>query len=113
MNSISSIARSALTFASTRLAQSAHNVANVNTDGFQADRTVGREVKNGGVSATTVPTYGPAPTYERDGEQVVGSNTELVSETVDQIGALHHFQAAIALLKTDQEMTRSLLDIKA
>jgi flagellar hook protein FlgE len=37
----------------------------------------------------------------------------VVSETVEQLGAKQQFQASIALLRTDDQMTRSLLDIKA
>lgn len=102
-----------MSVASARLARSAENVANVNTDGFQAQRAVAREALNGGVTSATEPTYAPAATFERSAEEVLGSNTDLVSETVEQLGALQQFKASVALLKTDQEMTQSLLDIKA
>ena len=113
MNSVSSIALSAMSHASARLTRSAHNVANVNTDGFEASRTVAREAPNGGVSSAVQPAYASAPSYGRGAEEVLGSSTDLVSETVEQISALHQFKASVALLKTDQEMTKSLLDIRA
>ena len=113
MNSVSSIALSGLRFASTRLARSAQNVANVNTNGYEAQREVAREQPNGGVAGTTEPTYAPHPTYDLSGEEVLGSNTDLVSETVEQLGAAQQFKASLALLRTDQELTKSLLDIKA
>jgi flagellar basal-body rod protein FlgC len=113
MNSVSSIALSSMRFATARLERSAQNVANVNTDGYEAQRAVAREQQNGGVSGTTTPTYAPHPAFERGAEEVLGSNTDLVSETVEQLGAAQQFKASIALLKTDQEMQRSVLDIKA
>lgn len=113
MNSVSSIALSSMTVASARMARSAANVANVNTDGYAAQREVARDQANGGVSSEAAPTYAPHPTFERGAEEVLGSNTDLVSETVEQLGASQQFKAAIALLKTDQEMQKSLLDIKA
>ena len=38
---------------------------------------------------------------------------DLVAETVEQIGAKHDFTANLAVLKTADEMTKRLLDIKA
>jgi flagellar hook protein FlgE len=113
MNSLSSVALSGMSFASARVARSAQNVAHVNTDGFQAEREVAREQAGGGVTSVTQPTYAPAPSYQRDGAEVIGSNTDLISETVEQLGAVQQFKASIALLRTQDEMTRTLLDIKA
>ena len=114
MNSVSSIALSSMTYASQRLARSAHNVANVNTDGFQAKEVVAREVPQGGVTSVTRPTGGAPAVYQGDdGSAVLGSNTDLISETVGQLSAMHQFKASVALLKTDQEMMKSLLDVKA
>lgn len=113
MNSVSSIALSAMNVANARMARSAQNVANVNTDAYEAQRQVVREQRNGGVTSTETPTYAPHPTYERGAEEVLGSNTDLVSETVEQLGAAQQLKASIALLKTDQDMMKSVLDIKA
>jgi flagellar basal body rod protein FlgC len=113
MNSVSSIALSSMRFASARLERSAQNVANVNTDGYEAQRAVARAQPNGGVSGSTVPTYGPHPSFDSGAGEVLGSNTDIASETVEQLGAAQQFKAAIALLKTDQDMMKSVLDIKA
>ena len=113
MNSVSSIALSSMSVANARLTRSAENVANVNTDGFRAQRTVAREARSGGVTSVAEPTYAPAATFERSAEEVLRSDTDLVSETVEQLGAMQQFKASIALLKTDQEMQKSLLDINA
>jgi flagellar basal body rod protein FlgG len=113
MNSLSSIALSGMSLASARVARSALNVANVNTDGFQAERQVAREQAGGGVTSTSQRTNAPATTYQRDGTLVVGSNTDEITETVEQLGAVQMFKASLALLRTQDEMMRSLLDIKA
>jgi flagellar basal body rod protein FlgG len=113
MNPVSSIALSSMSVASARLARSAHNVANVNTDGYEAERSVVREARNGGVTSSSEPTHAQHPTFERGADEVLGSNTDLISEQVEQLGAVQQFKASIALLKTDQEMTQSVLDLKA
>lgn len=113
MTPVSSIALSSLTAATTRLAQSGENVANVNTPGYEAERAVVRDARGGGVETTSEPTRAPQPSFERGANEVLGSNTDLISETVEQLGAMQQFKAAIALLKTDQELTQSVLDIKA
>lgn len=113
MNSVSSIALSAMNVANARMARSAQNVANVNTVGYEAQRPVVQEQRNGGVTSSESPTYAPHPTFERGGEEALGSNTDLVSETVEQLGAAQQFKASLALLRTDQDMMKSLLDIKA
>jgi flagellar basal-body rod protein FlgC len=113
MNPVSGIALSGMTVATARLGRSAQNVANINTDGFQAEREVAREQAGGGVTSTHGPTYAPAPLYQRDGREVSGSNTDVISETVEQLGAAQQFKASLALLRTQDEMTKSVLDIKA
>jgi flagellar basal-body rod protein FlgC len=102
-----------MNLASERLARSAQNVANVNTPGYQAEHVVASPQAGGGVSGTSQPTYSPAPTFERGREEVLGSNTDMISETAEQLGASQQFKASIALLKTDQDMMQSLLDLKA
>jgi flagellar basal body rod protein FlgC len=113
MNSVSSVATSMMSLASERLARSAQNVANVNTDGYQAEQVVAHDLPNGGVAGTTSPTRAASPTFERSQGEVLGSNTDLISETVEQLGASQQFKAAVSLLQTDQDMMKSLLDIKA
>jgi flagellar basal body rod protein FlgG len=113
MTRVGDIARSGLSVATARVGRSAHNVANVNTDGFKAERVVSEEAENGGATYTSTPVETPAPTYERDGRQVTGSNTDLVDETVEQIGGANAFKANLAVLKTDEEMQRTLIDMKA
>jgi flagellar basal body rod protein FlgC len=110
---ISSIALNSLTYASKRLEASARNTANVNTAGYEPQRAVATQAPGGGVSTTLLPQYAPSTAGELTAGEVLGSGTDLISEQVEQIGAAQQFKAAVSLLKTDQEMTQSLLDIKA
>ena len=109
MNSVSSIALSAMRVATASLAQSAQNVANVNTPGYEPDSVEAVDQAGGGVTSAL---RAPAPTFDRSQDEVLGSNTDMISETVTQLGASQQFKASIALLKTDQDMTQSLLDLK-
>lgn len=110
---ISSIALNSLTYASKRFEASARNTANVNTAGYEPQRAVATPAPGGGVSTSLQPQYAPSTAGELTAGEVLGSGTDLISEQVEQIGAAQQFKAAVSLLKTDQEMTQSLLDIKA
>ncbi len=113
MTRIGDIARTGLVAAGARVGRAAHNVANVNTDGFKGERVVTEELREGGVTYTAVPTEAPAPTYDRDGREVTGSNTDIVQETVEQMGAANAFKANLAVIETDAEMQKALIDLKA
>jgi flagellar basal body rod protein FlgG len=113
MTRVGGTVSSGLLAASARVEQSANNVANLNTDNFKARRVVTREEPESGVSYRSVPTQAAAPSYSRDGRLVVGSNTDVVEETVEQIGAVNAFKANLAVLRADNEMQKSLFAIKA
>ena len=111
---VSAIAISGLRTETQTLNQSAHNVANAETDGFEAERVVARERAGGGVEAEYAPTYGPHGTTQRDdGSLAVSSNTDLAEERVTQLSSLRAFQANIAVLRTSDEMLGELVRQKA
>ena len=111
---VTAIATSGLRVETQSLNQSAHNVANAQTEGFEAQRVVARERANGGVEAEYAPTYGPhGTTVHDDGSVGVDSNTDLAEERVSQLGSLRAFQANIAVLKTSDEMMSELVRLKA
>lgn len=95
---------------------SAHNVANVNTDGFKKSQTDLVEGSNGGVrpvvrkddsaGPTVLSNRGHGPT------QVELSNVNLAEETVNQIIAQRGFEANINTLKTADDMLGTILDMK-
>ena len=109
-------ALSGLTAFSTQVAVTAHNVANVTTDGFKKSRTELIAVESGGVRSaiqkdeTAGPTilndtgYGPA--------QLELSNVDLAEETVNRIIGQRGFEANIQTVKTADEMLGTILDIR-
>lgn len=109
-------ALSGLAAFSTYLAVTAHNVANINTNGFKKSRTelvametggvlpVVQKDKSAGPSILNNTGYGPA--------QLELSNVDLGEGTVNQILAQQGFEANISTLKTADDMLGTILDIK-
>jgi flagellar basal body rod protein FlgC len=106
-------ALSGLLHQSRRLEVSAHNVANIATDGFQASRAVGEERATGGVATRIVPTQDSPPLLLADGELLTGSNTDPLAEVVTQISARAAYGANLAALEASLEAEQALLDILA
>jgi len=73
--------------------QSAHNVANVNTESFNASRTV---IKDGPVAVS----------------ESTGQPTDLAKEMTDQIVISSGFEVQASVIKTYDEMLGTLLDMK-
>jgi flagellar basal-body rod protein FlgC len=94
----------------------AHNVANLNTDGFKKSRTEFVEVQTGGVLPVVEKDNAAGPTVLRDtgGNQfpVELSNVDLGEETVQQILAQRSFEANLQTIKTGNSLLGSVLDIK-
>lgn len=82
----------------------AHNVANVNTDGFIPQNTTIHEEGN---SATKAVTSKAADTGSKT------SQTNLTKEIIDQIAIENMTKADVVAIRTQDEMFGSLLDIKA
>ncbi len=111
ISNVYGVAASGLRFQADRLQESAHNVANVQTEGFSARTVVGEEQENGGVSGELVETGDPGPIVLEDGEEVILSNTELENEAVTQITAKRAYTANLKTLETAQEMDEELMDL--
>lgn len=96
MASISSIALSGMNAAQTQLNVSAHNVANLSTEGFKRQQTVQTEQPDGGVktSVKRSPVEGNA----------------LEADVVSQLQAKNAFLANLAVFKTSNQMAGALLD---
>jgi flagellar basal body rod protein FlgG len=94
----------------------AHNVANINTDGFKKLRTEFVEVPNGGVLPVVKKDDSSGPTVLRDtgGNQTMIelSNVDLGEEAVQQILAQRSFEANLQTLRTGDTLLGSILDIK-
>ena len=100
MASISSIATSGLQAAQQRLQASAHNVANLQTEGFHRVevRQQARE-DGGGVDASTRRAEQPGAALEAD--------------VVDQLAAKNAFVANLAVFRTSDRMLGQLFDERA
>ena len=134
MSSVSSIAISGLSAAALRLQVSANNVANVYSSGplpdaaaganfpaafmpqrvdqaARADGSVSTSVK--AVSPASVPAYDPTAPFANASGLVAMPNVDLGNEAVQQIMASVSYAASAAVLKTDAQMTSTLLNVMA
>ena len=123
MNPILSTALSGLQAATTRVSVSANNVANAQTSrpasapegAFRAQRVVSRAVPGGGV-ATSVADKAPATVTGPDpsvaGGVSVFPNVNFVEEAVEQTSAVASYRANAAVIRIQQEIDDTLLDIK-
>ena len=136
MSSISAIALSGLNAASRRLQVSASNVANAQSTGAvpnangtvpagapqaYAPLQVVQSASAGGGVQTSVTTVTPSITTVFDPQAsfanqdglVAAPNVDLAQEFVGQLLASYSFAANVAVLKTNDQNTKSLLDITA
>jgi flagellar hook protein FlgE len=94
----------------------AHNVANINTDGFKKLRTEFVEVPAGGVLPVVEKDDSSGPTVLRDtgGNPflVELSNVDLGEEAVQQIMAQRSFEANLQTLRAGDALLGSILDLK-
>jgi flagellar basal-body rod protein FlgC len=95
VSAASSVAYTGLSLESTRLAVTANNVANLQTDGFKPSRVLSQDLGNGVIGYITPSAL--------DG-------VDLVTESVSLITALRAFEANASVIRTDDEMVGSLLD---
>jgi len=106
-------AANALQRETQRFSQSAHNVANVNTDGF--DPAAQAAASKVGAPASRVSTYGrnSLPVSPNEPGEPTPSLTDLAEERVTQLSSLRSFQANVAVLRTADQMLGELVSRKA
>ncbi|MEO8543883.1 MAG: flagellar basal body protein [Burkholderiaceae bacterium] len=99
MNSTASIALSGMNAAQTQLRASAHNVANLATDGFRRQQVQQQSAAGGGVqvAVTRADVAGP----------------DLVRDVVSQLEARNAFAASLSVFRTSNRMAGALLDTHA
>ena len=110
--SFHSIARASLSGVQVeerRLAVSAANVANVNTPGYRSRGVASEDVRGG---AAVIVRWSSAIAPVEPGA-AAPSNTELVTEFVDQQGALLGVRANVAVLRATRDAEKRLLDVFA
>jgi len=99
MNSVSSIALSGLNAAQNSLNTSAHNVANLETEGFKRQESVQTEQTGGGVSTTV--------------REASTAGNALEQDVVTQLQAKHAYIANLAVFKAQAKMAGALLNTQA
>lgn len=136
MSSISSIAVSGMKAATRRLEVSASNVANASTTGAlpSADGTVatgapqayaplrvdqtatadgGTQTSVTTTSPSTVAVSDPQASYANADGMVAAPNVEFSQEVIDQVIATYSFATNANVLRAQDRMTKSLLDMTA
>ncbi|MEE2828075.1 MAG: flagellar basal body rod C-terminal domain-containing protein [Myxococcota bacterium] len=107
--------RSALQAESRRLQASAHNRANMNTEGFKALRVSNVEASTPGAGVETrverTDTPGPALLDASGRVSGEGSNVDLVSEVVTRLTASRAYEANLRSLQGASDLDRSLLEV--
>jgi len=98
MGPVSSIALSGMNAAQASLGSSAHNIANLGTPAFRREEVQQRTAAAGGVSTTVTRAALPGNDLERD--------------VVSQLSARNAFLANLAVFRTSNEMTSTLLSLR-
>jgi flagellar hook protein FlgE len=115
MQIVTSNSLSALSAFGKKMAAIANNVANINSEGFKKSRALLTETPAGAVTVeiAKVETPGDRVIVEEDGKTVEKemSNVDVAQELSDSYLTKIHYQANLEVLKTDEEMLGSILDI--
>ena len=107
-------ASSALQAFGTRINSNANNIANSRTDGYKRTNVTLTASSQGRVKATVakVNTQGPMAA-ESGAPPIEQSNVDLVSELTDMTLNADYYKANLKTIQTADQMSKSLLDIKA
>ena len=97
MSSVSAIALSGMNAAQTGLQAGAHNIANLNTRNFRREQVLQSAQAEGGVSATLT--------------QSTETGNALETDMVGQLQSKNAFLANLAVFRTSDRMTGTLLDM--
>jgi flagellar basal-body rod protein FlgC len=98
IGNITNSALSALAAFGTGLNVTANNIANMNTNGFKPTNAVMNEDVNGGVKVTL--------------SQSENAEVDTAKEMVDMMIEKHGIQANVKSLQTENEVLKSLIDMK-
>jgi flagellar basal body rod protein FlgG len=103
----------ALSTYGAQLANAAHNVANVNTDGYKKTVATVSEDDAGLPKVTLMKSSSPGPMIQVDGLSRETSNVNLAEELPQMMIAQRAYEANIRALKTQDDILKSALDILA
>ena len=100
--------------ATDMLSVSAHNITNIDTDGYKKQHVNLRGDDGNGVIADITESTEAGPLYkDTRGETVEASNVNYIEEVVTQIKARHLLSANAAVLKHTNEAHETIMDIIA
>jgi flagellar basal-body rod protein FlgC len=106
---------SALNAFDTKMQVTANNVANVNTNEFKKSRAVLSEGENGGVKVDVekvdTPGYPIETVKEDEVVKTETSNVDIAEEFGESIVTQNAYNANLKMVKTQDEILGSLLDI--
>lgn len=105
MTSLAAIAGSGLQAALGRLDTVAHNVANASTPGFARQTAHTQAQTDGGVSVRISPAAQQAAARDEGGLRA--------EDAVELLSARHAFAANLKVLRTADEVSQTLLDVRA
>jgi len=108
-------ALAALGAADTKIANSAHNVANSNTNGYKKSRVILQEDATGEVSANVgkIPATSQSPESLVQPDFLEHSNVDYGEEIVNQMTASNLYKTNLKTFAAIDEMLESALDLKA
>ena len=98
----------------TRVRATAHNTAHASTDAFSRQQVTTVEGPRSG-GRTSVDTVDLTPQGRTIADSLPGAqnNVNLVSETVNRITAQRSFETNSSVIRTQDQLARSLLDLTA
>lgn len=108
------VAMTALRALDKKMEVTANNTANVNTDGFKASRVETQEAYPGGVKVTISQTETPGtPLPVAEGSETAeSSNVSLEEQMLELVTTPQMYKANLEVVKSEDEMLGSLLDIR-
>lgn len=112
INSIGS-SLAGLSVHATKVATTAHNVANVNTDGFKKDRVTIHSNESGLPEANITEVDTPGPIIHGPEGEVEKSNVDLTEEMVNLMIGKTGYMANLKVLESEEEIFDSILNIIA
>lgn len=117
MISATQSALSALNAFGTKLNSNANNIANIQSEGFKKTRVINESSESQGVNAVVdkVDTQGMVRMEETSNgsEMIELSNVDMAEELVDSNMNTRFYQANLKTITTEDEMTQSVLDLRA
>lgn len=115
ISGILSTAVSGLANASSRVAASADNIANVNTAGYQSKEVRSATIVTRQASDTSYTSGGVTGVVRTKSDPTLdtGSNVDLATEFITIIEATVAYKAATQVIATSDELAKSLVNISA